>query len=64
MDESYDVGIEYFEKLRIVTGQPILQHRRKTFVLGFITALSSLKKQAMYLLFHYFLTYKLSQDLL
>ena len=63
-----DVGMEYLEKLRTVSGQPILQHRRKTFVLGFITALSSLKRQAMYLLSHphypfqYFLTYKLSQD--
>ena len=40
MDESYDVGIEYLEKLRTVIGQPILQHRRKTFVLGINTALS------------------------
>ena len=48
--EVIDVGMEYLEKLKTVTGQPILQHRRKTLVLGFITALSSLKRQAMYLL--------------
>ena len=60
-------SITYLSQLT-VNGVPLLAHRRKTFVVGFILALSSVRKIAMQLLarpqnsLQYLLTYKMSQD--
>ena len=61
-------GIQYLGELRDANGVPLLAYRRKTFVLGFITALKSMKDLAFYLLtkpmdpFKFILVYKFSQD--
>ena len=63
-----DEGISYLKKLSDIHETPLLKHRRKTFVIGFITALSSVKKLALHLLtrnvnpYDFVLTYKFSQD--
>ena len=43
-------GTSYLKKLAYINGTPLLKHRRKTFVLGFISALTSIKNTAIYLL--------------
>ena len=61
-------GIEYLSDLQDINGVSLLKHRRKTFVLGFITSLKSIQDLALYLLtkpvdpFNFPLVYKLSQD--
>ena len=47
---TIDSSIDYLRKLCNVYGTPLCKHRRKTFVIGFATALSSVKKLALYLL--------------
>ena len=65
---TIDSSIDYLRKLCDVYGTPLCKHRRKTFVIGFTTALSSVKKLALYLLcknenpYSFVLTYKFSQD--
>ena len=61
-------SISYLLKLSDVDGVSLTTHRRKTFVLGFITALTSVRDLSTYLLtkdispYSFVLTYKLSQD--
>ena len=61
-------SISYLAKLTDINGVPLLKHRRKTFVLGLISAASSTRDLAIYLLtksenpFQYLLTYKFSQN--
>ena len=60
-------SIDYLGKLTTITGQLITTHRRKTFLVGLITASSSIKALAMKLLtkhtpLKFVLTYKFSQD--
>ena len=61
-------SISYLIKLSDKSGTPLIKHRRKTFVLGFIVALTSIRDLACLLLarsehpFKYVLTYKCSQD--
>ena len=61
-------SISYLSKLTDVHGVALLQHRRKTFVLGLITAASSIRELALFLLtksenpFSYIVTDKFSQD--
>ena len=63
-----DAGIQYLGELRDVNGVPLLAYRGKTFGLGFITALKSIKDLALYLLtkpmdpFKFMLVYKFSQE--
>jgi hypothetical protein len=63
-----DTSIYYLAHLKTSEDIPLLNHRRKTFVLGLITAASSIKNLAISLLnnvvnpFKYVLTYKFSQD--
>ena len=65
---TIDSSIDYLRKLCDIYGTPLFKHRRKTFVIGFITALSSVKKLALYLLcknenpYYLVLTYKFSQE--
>ena len=59
---------QYLLSLKSVDGQSMMQHRRKTFVIGFVTTIKSTIDLAMILMnadvhpFKYFLTYKFSQD--
>ena len=61
-------SITYLANLKDASHVPLLQHRRKTFVLGFITSALSTQGLALYLLnkstnpFSYVLPYKFSQD--
>lgn len=61
-------SVEYLIKLKDENGCLLVNHRRKTFVVGFIMALKSIKDLAMSLLsrnidpFKFILTYKMSQD--
>ena len=61
-------SVNYLIKLTDKAGLPLIQHRRKCFVLGFITALTSIRDLSCHLLgrpenpFKYVLTYKMSQD--
>ena len=51
--------------LRCVDGRPLVEHRRKTFIIGFIVSAKSAEKLALDMLensYSYFLTYKVSQD--
>ena len=55
----------YFLGLRCLDGTPLAEHRRKTFITGFILSAKSVEKLAMDLFkegYNYFLTYKVSQD--
>jgi len=64
--QTFDDAVAYLSKLKDVNGFPILRHRRKTFVIGFILASRSMNVLASELLtdhgFRYVLTYKMSQD--
>ncbi len=59
---------QYLLSLKSVDERPMMQHRRKTFVIGFVTTIKSTIDLAMTLMnadddpFKYFLTYKFSQD--
>ena len=59
-------SITYLIKLKCGDGTPLVKHRRKTFIIGFITSALCAKKLAMDLMlkheFQYFLTYKFCQD--
>ena len=58
-------SIEYLLALRCVDGRPLVEHRRKTFIIGFIGSAKSAEKLALDMLensYSYFLTYKVSQD--
>ena len=59
-------SISYLSCLKDINGTPLLKHRRKTFVLGLISAAISIKNLAVEILnlpsFEYLLTYKFSQD--
>ena len=60
--------MQYLINLTDMNGNPLIKHRRKTFVLGLIVAAKSLQNLAHELLtkendpFKYILAYKLSQD--
>ena len=66
--KSFDEAITYLSKLTDFNGTPLLKHRRKTFVLGLITASKSIVSLSQELLtlpenpFKYVLSYKFSQD--
>ena len=55
---------DYLRNLKDMTGQRLIVHRRKTVVLGFVSTAKSVLCLAEELLnpYHYFLTYKVSQD--
>ena len=59
--------MDYLRNLCDICGTPLLKHRRKTFVIGFIIALPSVKKLALHLLFKdenpysFVLTYKFTE---
>ena len=61
-------SIEYLLKLRDIYDKPLYKHRRKTFVIGFIVALKSVRNISLDLLqkvdnpYSFVLTYKFSQD--
>ena len=59
-------GISCLIRLTDVNGYPLIQHRRKTFVLGFVLASQGFQALALDLLmnhgFKYILSYKMSQD--
>ena len=63
-----DTSIKYLLELNDENGTPLLKHRRKTFVLGFVMSALSARFLALDLLgkaddpFEYLLTYKFSQD--
>ena len=65
---TIESSITYLSNLKDINGTSLLTHRRKTFVLGFITAAKSTRDLAVELLndkinpFSYLLTYKFSQD--
>ena len=67
-DHVINSSVNYLAGLTDETGKPLLQHRRKTFVLGLITVATSVQRLTKYLFslkespFSYFLTYKISQD--
>ena len=60
--------IQYFLKLKTVSGQPLYTSPRKNFVIAFVTSIKSLLAVSRDLLrtpfYKYILTYKFSQDLL
>ena len=43
-------SIEYLQKLRDIHDSPLYKHRRKTFVIGFIVALKSVRNISLDLL--------------
>ena len=59
---------DYLLNLQDLTGQRLIYHRRKTFILGFVATAKSVLSLAAELLnrevmpYNYFLTYKVSQD--
>ena len=58
-------SIDYLLALRCVDGRPLVEHRRNTFIIGFIVSAKSAEKLALDMLensYSYFLTYKVSQD--
>lgn len=61
-----DAGISYLEKLKDITGKPLLQTTRKTPFLGLIISLHSIKGMFYDYIkgekLRYMLTYKCSQD--
>ena len=65
---TIDRSINYLMSLTDKSGTPLIRHRRKTFVLGFIAALKNFGELASLLLtrpgnpLKYILTYKFSQD--
>ena len=65
---TIEKSTQYLLKLKDKNGCLMVKHRRKTFVLGFIVSLTSIKDLSMRLLtrevepFKYILTYKMSQD--
>ena len=65
-EETIVASVRYLYNLKTSDGTPLLKHRRKTFVVGFITSLLSTKMLAIELMisndFQYLLTYKFSQD--
>ena len=66
--DSLDSITEYLLSLRTLSGQRLIDHRRKTFVIGFIIAAKGVVELSKKLLrrcenpFAYILTYKFSQD--
>ena len=65
---TIDTSTSYLLSLTDKSGVPLIRHRRKTFILGFIAASKSVRELAYLLLtrkdnpFQYILTYKFSQD--
>ena len=68
MESTVERSTIYLIKLTNKSGIPLIQHRRKCFVLGFIISLTSIRDLAVHLLtraensFKYILTYKMCQD--
>ena len=66
--EILEFTAKYLLSLKSSTGQPLIQHRRKTFILGFVITIKSTIKMAKQLLTlptlpsQYVLTHKFSQD--
>ena len=65
-NETIESSIKYLLALKDINGTPLILHRRKTFITGFIVCALSTRMLALELLnknfFSYFLTYKFSQD--
>ena len=67
-DHIINSTVNYLVGLKDGNGKPLLEHRRKTFVLGLITTATSVQKLTKMLFemnetpFSYFLTYKIGQD--
>ena len=67
-NSTIDTSISYLLSLTDKSGVPLIRHRRKTFILGFITASKSVRELDYLLLtrkdnpFQYILTYEFSQD--
>ena len=63
-NETIDNSIDYLLTLKSIDGTPLILHRRKTFIVGFITAALSTRMLALELMrnndFQYILTYKYS----
>ena len=63
-EETIVASVRYLYNLKTSDGTPLLKHRRKTFVVGFITSQLSTKMLAIELMksndFQYLLTYKFS----
>lgn len=57
-----DTSIKYLLELKDENGTPLLKHRRKTFVLGFVMSALSARMLASDDLYEFILTYKFSQD--
>ena len=68
LEKSVRKICDYLLSLEDMTGQKLVHHRRKTFILGFVSttkAALSLARELLYReenTFSYFLTYKISQD--
>lgn len=64
-ESSYYVGRRYLYSLKEVSGKPLWMTRRKTFIIGFATAIKSIiwiSRNLFVNNFKYVLTYKFSQD--
>ena len=66
--ETIEISVNYLVNLSDLSKISLIKHRRKTFVLGFIVAATSVRNLSLNLLsrlespFNFILTYKMSQD--